>query len=268
LTVLLHARLHIRVRSDPTSISDGPKEFFQAEASTMARELPDKTSVVQGRVSDYFSPEARVDRLLRNAREAHRFWREFARRSALYRIPSRGSHYNPNQPRVPAGHPDGGQWTSTGGSGTRLAANEKGPGGGIRGPIIVKFFQELIDAFRRENGPWDLFEYKRGTVTVTEFNGKHIFGSNSKSPTYSRADRDRAEAIRRILIDKYPDVMKSDNIGEKPNDALFHAEATVLLRAARENGGTLKGQTLEVFACVVVAARSSLIWAWSWVIPS
>jgi hypothetical protein len=26
-----------------------------------------------------------------------------------------GSHYNPNQPRVPAGHRDGGQWTSTGG---------------------------------------------------------------------------------------------------------------------------------------------------------
>jgi hypothetical protein len=26
-----------------------------------------------------------------------------------------GSHYNPNQPRVPAGHHDGGQWTSAGG---------------------------------------------------------------------------------------------------------------------------------------------------------
>jgi hypothetical protein len=54
--------------------------------------------------------------------------------------------------------------------------------------------------------------------------------------------------MRRVLIQKYPDVMKTDNIGQKPNDALFHAEATVLLRAARENGGTLAGQTLEVFA--------------------
>ena len=28
-----------------------------------------------------------------------------------------------------------------------------------------------------------------GTVTVTTFKGKHIFGSNSDSPTYTRADR-------------------------------------------------------------------------------
>jgi hypothetical protein len=30
-----------------------------------------------------------------------------------------GSHYNPNQPRVPAGHHDGGQWTSAGGGAVR-----------------------------------------------------------------------------------------------------------------------------------------------------
>jgi hypothetical protein len=61
-------------------------------------------------------------------------------------------------------------------------------------------------------------------------------------------DSKEAEKVRDILLQKYPDVMKRDNIGEKPNDALFHAEANVLLRAARENGGTLAGQTLEVFA--------------------
>jgi len=49
-------------------------------------------------------------------------------------------------------------------------------------------------------------------------------------------------------LDKYPDLMKQDNIGERPNDAVFHAETTVLLRAARENGGTLANQTLEVHA--------------------
>ena len=54
--------------------------------------------------------------------------------------------------------------------------------------------------------------------------------------------------MRGILIEKYPDVMKQDNVGEKPNDALFHAEATILFRAARENGGTFAGRTLEVFA--------------------
>lgn len=40
---------------------------------------------------------------------------------------NRGRGYDPNQPRVPAGHSDGGQWTDTGGSGAyfgRLDANE------------------------------------------------------------------------------------------------------------------------------------------------
>jgi len=52
--------------------------------------------------------------------------------------------------------------------------------------------------------------------------------------------------MRGHLIEKYPEVMKQDNSGEMPNDALFHAEVTVLLRAARQNGGTLAGRTLEV----------------------
>ena len=44
----------------------------------------------------------------------------FANRLALLDIEARhyrrhfGSHYDPNQPRVPAGHPDGGQWTRDG----------------------------------------------------------------------------------------------------------------------------------------------------------
>ena len=150
---------------------------------------------------------------------------------------------------MPAGDPDGGQWTSAGGIGPRLATRDKGgSGGGILFTIALKFFRDLIDSYRSENGLWDLFGQRRGTVTVTTFNGKHIFGSNSDSPTYTRADRALAVGVRRVLIQKYPDVMKTDNIGQIPNNAVFHAEATVLLRAARENGGTLAGQTLEVFA--------------------
>jgi hypothetical protein len=34
---------------------------------------------------------------------------------ALHRISLRHSRFNPNQPRVPAGNPDGGQWTAVGG---------------------------------------------------------------------------------------------------------------------------------------------------------
>lgn len=62
-------------------------------------------------------------------------WRE--RRLAAMRAEVEASHdahpshphghrgYDPNQPRVPKGHPDGGQWTSTGGMpGTDLTAVE------------------------------------------------------------------------------------------------------------------------------------------------
>ena len=41
--------------------------------------------------------------------------------------------------------------------------------------------------------------------------------------------------------------MKTDNIGWKPNDALYHAETTALLRAAGANGGSLSGRTLEIY---------------------
>jgi hypothetical protein len=36
------------------------------------------------------------------------------RSDALRRLALRQSHFNPNQPRVPAGNPDGGQWTRGG----------------------------------------------------------------------------------------------------------------------------------------------------------
>ena len=130
-----------------------------------------------------------------------------------------------------------------------VAANEKLPfGPSIIGAIIRDTAQRAIESYRKENGPWDLFGFRRGAVTVTQFGGKTIFGSNSASPTYTRADDVAARRLRDVLVDKYPDTMKQDNIGEKPNDAVFHAETTILLRAARENGGTLANQTLEVHA--------------------
>ncbi|MGA7458272.1 MAG: hypothetical protein WBW51_13265 [Methyloceanibacter sp.] len=33
------------------------------------------------------------------------------------------ANFDPNQPRVPAGNPDGGQWTSTGGGGEDAASS-------------------------------------------------------------------------------------------------------------------------------------------------
>ena len=51
--------------------------------------------------------------------------------------------------------------------------------------------------------------------------------------------------MREVLLRKYPD-LRGSNDGEAPMDALYHAETNVLLRAAREHGGSLAGRTLEV----------------------
>jgi hypothetical protein len=52
-------------------------------------------------------------------------WLRFKRAWLLHQIEQQKA-YNPNQPRVPAGSPDGGQWTSDdGGIGTTLANRER-----------------------------------------------------------------------------------------------------------------------------------------------
>jgi hypothetical protein len=165
---------------------------------------------------------------------------------ASHRLAWHQSHYNPDQPRVPAGHSDGGQWTRAGSnSGIQLAAAEK-PGLGALLAAALHLAMLTIEAYRSRKGLKDLFDRKIGTVARTKFKGKDVFGSNSTSPTYTPADRSEADRLRITMIRKYPDVMNQDQIGHKPNDALYHAEANILLRTARENGGTLAGQTLEV----------------------
>ena len=84
------------------------------------------------------------------------------------------------------------------------------------------------------------------TVAYTEVGGTPFIGINSTAPGYTDADRAAATKMRGVLIEKYPDVMQTANIGWKPNDAVFHAEATILLRAAEGNGGTLAGRTIEI----------------------
>ena len=53
--------------------------------------------------------------------------------------------------------------------------------------------------------------------------------------------------MRDNLLISDPDVMSTDNTGYKPNDAIYHAEATALMRAARKNGGSLYGRDLELY---------------------
>ena len=182
---------------------------------------------------------------------------------AQHRLSWHQSHFNPNQPRVPAGHRDGGQWTRMGGgTGVQLAARDKS----IVGALFMAALHAAmltIEAYRSKNGLRDLFDRKIGTVTWTRLDGKDIFGSNSESPTYTRVDRVTAEAMRNTLLTRYPQLMKTENIGQMPNNTLFHAETTVLLRAARENGGTLAGRMLEVYSdrelcnnCKIVLPKS------------
>ena len=129
----------------------------------------------------------------------------------------------------------------------RLAAGDKprlGPH--AVAAIAAEVAKRAIAVFRKDKGLLDLFGGRIGTVTYTELNGENIFGSNSTSPTYTRNDRDAAVSLRETLLEKYPDIMNTEDIGRRPNDGLFHAETTALLRAARLNGGTLEEKTLEV----------------------
>jgi hypothetical protein len=216
----------------------------------MAIENPYQTGRA-GNSSDEIA-QARTQSLLRNSMNAAAFSHRLALLDieAQHRLAWHQSHFNPNQPRVPAGHPDGGQWTNSGGAtGIRVAAADKsGRGlGGVIAAALLHLAMTVIEAYRSEKGLWDLLKDKIGVVAWTRFKGQDIFGSNSTSPTYTSADRKAAEKMRATLIEKYPDVTQQDNIGQVPNNAFFHAEATVLLRAAKENNDTLAGQTLEVF---------------------
>jgi hypothetical protein len=146
---------------------------------------------------------------------------------------------------------DHGRWADEGGGArpqrTRLAANERrplGPGGVAL--MAAELAQRAIEASRDGHIMWDLFRQRVGTVSTTEVDGVRYFGSNSTAPSYTNADYREAVAMRNALIAKYPDIMQTESTGQKPNDAVFHAEANVLLRAARENSGTLSGRTLEV----------------------
>jgi hypothetical protein len=103
----------------------------------------------------------------------------------------------------------------------------------------------IIEALRSDNFLYDLFGQPRGTVSMLEIDGKTLFGSNSRLPLYTSRDRAEADAMREVLLQKYPELVRG-NIGEAPMDGIYHAEGSVLIRAAREHGGSLAGRTLEV----------------------
>jgi len=265
-------------------------------------------------------------------------------KAALLVIAAKGG-FDPNQPRISAGNPDGGQWTG-GGSGSRIQrrrdsdegrvlsdatpdnlqkpgnrlAQARGPGSGssvrfrgqrlpatvgqrmrfaaadrrakkltrqvndidpswkpkrsvtdpgtANGAIAIRRgeareaearlrelakqpSQKLIQTYRSLNNSRDLFGREtwprdRDTVAVTTVDRVPFVGINSRAPTYTVRDRRAADVARDTLIAKYPEVMNTTNIGMRPNNALYHAEATILLRAGRAQRGSLFGQKFTV----------------------
>jgi hypothetical protein len=108
-----------------------------------------------------------------------------------------------------------------------------------------------IVAYRAAHTGRDMYGHptglrERDTVAVAEFDGRPIFGVNSGAVTHTSTDRIVAARTVDALVHKYPHIMSTGNVGRKPNDALYHAEATILLRAARASGGTLAGRTIRV----------------------
>ena len=102
--------------------------------------------------------------------------------------------------------------------------------------------QEAIDAYRliHDMSPGE------DTVAYGVVDGVPHFGINSQGPAYKVFDRDAADQMRERLFARYPGLLTTNNIGRIPNNALYHAEATLLLRAARGNDGSLEGMDFEV----------------------
>lgn len=110
---------------------------------------------------------------------------------------------------------------------------------------------QLIETYRMLNNSRDLFGREiwprdRDVVSVTTANGIPYVGTNSGAPTYTTRDFRAGQAAVDVPSAKNPKLGNRRNPGQAPNNSIFHAEATALLRAARGNRGTLKDMSLEV----------------------
>jgi len=119
----------------------------------------------------------------------------------------------------------------------------------------------LISLYRAQNSRLDLFGNPTwapndGVVGVTIFDGLPIVGTNTEAPTYSEHDKLTANQVRDAAVAKYPEQLATENLGRIPNNAFYHAEATVLFRTARANGGSLFGRELTVHTDTVMCSTS------------
>jgi hypothetical protein len=171
--------------------------------------------------------------------------------------------FDPNQPQVPADSGrTSGQWTggggSGGGSGSQLAQNvPRGGGGGsyrLRSGRLVEptpaeearlvATEAEVARLRRQVQEVDPVWEPRESLSTPD----SIEGDIAAAEGEAREAETRLFELAQQPPENYPTVMNTEKIGGFPNNAVFHAEATCLLRAARVNGGSLAGQTIEVQA--------------------
>jgi hypothetical protein len=177
--------------------------------------------------------------------------------------------YDPNQPRVPAGHSDGGQWTDDDRwDGRRLPNDRRRP---LRGALQLAagepppldprkwrrwLVRKLIEGVHRELASWDLFGYHdsdKVTVAATIMDGEPVTGTSSDYGDWLAIDHFEARALRATILRKYPHLLRGRNRGQFPLDAFFHAETNLLLRAARINGRSLAG---KIWTCSWTTRRA------------
>jgi hypothetical protein len=185
-------------------------------------------------------------RCAEHKRRADAAWDRFM--AVLRQYLSQKAGFNPDQPRDELG-----RWTDNGGEtvgqsdNVRLAASEGlpiGPRAMLR--LLSQIGKRAIEAYRSENLLYGLFDNKRGSVSLTTIDGKDIFGTNRGSQLWDRSDEQDWRRLRDIIAEKYPELAK-ENLGELPLNALTHSEVNVLLRTAREHGGSLAGRNIDVF---------------------
>jgi hypothetical protein len=99
----------------------------------MSRSSADDTDDANRRARERQPPDeispSHAERLLRDAQNAallgHRI--TMMNIEAQHRLAQYRSHFDPNQPRVPGGHPDGGRWTNAGGDSESLTLSDATP---------------------------------------------------------------------------------------------------------------------------------------------
>jgi hypothetical protein len=231
-----------RPRGDP----EGPGRWVRVAGSSNSRgrgggSFPDATPAQQARLA---VAEARAQEAIRRVQQLDPNWRP----SGSIRSGIEGAIREANDRAVEAQARFDQLRSAIGGNFGPALDRTSGP----LAPLISRPDpSSLIDAYRSIHNMPDLFGQAtwpddKGTVAISRIDDATYFGINSHAPGYTDGDYNDAIAWRSTLNQKYPDAFSSAQIGLAPNDGLFHAEATVLMRAAKDNGGSLTNREINV----------------------